>query len=151
MEYRHNPPTLEEVRASRPILRNPVREVKLGLSPLEKFALWITHKVGTMGFFILLAVWTFGWLIWNLMAPVDMRFDPAPAFVAWLFISNMIQLVLLPLIMVGQNLEGKVADQRAQADFEVNRKTEGEVEVIIAHLENQNELLLELVKKIDRK
>ena len=53
--------------------------------------------------------------------------------------------------MVGQNLEGKFAEQRAQADFEINKKAEHEVEIVIAHLENQNELLLELVRKVERK
>lgn len=151
MEYRHNLPSLEEIRSRRRIIRNPVREVKLNLSPLERFALIITHRVGTMGFFFILTAWTFGWLMWNLWAPTAYRFDPAPAFVFWLFISNMIQLVLLPLVMVGQNLEGKVADQRAESDFEINQKSEKEIEIILAHLENQNEFLLELAKKIDRK
>lgn len=122
----------------------------MNFSPLEKFALSITRSVGTMGFFFILMLWTIGWLIWNTTAPLSLRFDPAPAFVIWLFASNVLQLVLLPLIMVGQNLEGKFAEQRAQADFDINKKAEHEVEVVIAHLENQNELLLELVRKIDR-
>ncbi|MES2214028.1 MAG: DUF1003 domain-containing protein [Patescibacteria group bacterium] len=150
MQYKHSLPTLEEVREKRPILRNPVKETKLSLSPLERFALSITRHVGSMGFFILLSIWTVGWLLWNLLAPVEARFDPAPAFVIWLFMSNMIQLVLLPLVMVSQNIESKIADRRAQADFEVNKKSEREIEVIIAHLENQSELILDLSKKIDR-
>lgn len=150
MQYKHELPTLQEVRDKRPILRNPVKETKLSLSPLERFALAITRHVGSMGFFIILSIWTIGWLAWNLLAPVDMRFDPAPAFVVWLFASNMIQLVLLPLVMVSQNIEAKVADRRAQEDFEVNKKSEREIEVIIAHLENQNDLLLNLAEKIDR-
>lgn len=85
------------------------------------------------------------------MAPVDLRFDPGPAFFIWLFVSNILQLILLPLIMVGQNLEGKYAERRAQADFEINKKAEHEIEVIIAHLENQNELILELAKKIEKR
>lgn len=148
MKNKHDLPSLEEVKRNRPVLRNPVREVRLSLSPLESFALSTTRHVGTMGFFFFLSIWTFGWLLWNLFAPADFRFDPAPAFVIWLFISNMIQLVLLPLVMVSQNLEGKVADQRAQADFEVNQKSEAEIEVIIAHLENQSETLSELINKI---
>jgi uncharacterized membrane protein len=147
MEHRHKLPTLEEVKNARPMLRNPVREVKLALSPLERFALFMTRRVGSMGFFLVLSVWTFGWLIWNLVAPAGMRFDPAPAFVIWLFISNMIQLILLPLVMVGQNLEAKVAEERAQADFEVNRKAEREIEIVIAHLENQGEMLQKILDK----
>ncbi len=151
MEYRHKTPTLEEIMGNRPILRNPVKEFKMRLSPLERFALFMTRRVGSMGFFIFLFLWTIIWLGWNIFGPVEKRFDPAPAFVIWLFISNILQLILLPLIMVGQNIESRTADARAQADFEVNQKTEKEVGVIIAHLENQNELLLELARKIDRK
>jgi uncharacterized membrane protein len=147
MELKHKLPSLEEMRNTRPLLRNPLQEVRLTLTPLEQFALSITKHVGSMGFFILLAVWTLGWLLWNLLASPPLRFDPAPAFVIWLFISNLIQLMLLPLVMVAQNIEGKMSDQRAQADFEINKKSEQEIEVIIAHLENQNALLQELIHK----
>ncbi len=151
MEYRHKVPGLEQVIESRPLLRNPIREFKMRLSPLERFALFMTRKIGSMGFFFFLLLWTVLWLGWNILGPVEHHFDPAPAFVVWLFVSNILQLILLPLIMVGQNIESRTADARAQADFEVNQKTEREVGVIIAHLENQNELILELAKKIDRK
>ncbi len=151
MEYRHNPPTLEQVRASRPMLRNPVKELKLSLSFLERFAIFMTRRIGSMGFFVFLLTWTIVWLGWNIFGPIENRFDPAPAFVIWLFVSNILQLIFLPLIMVGQNIESRSADARAEADFKINQKTEGEVEIIIAHLENQNELLLEVARKIDRK
>lgn len=150
MEYKHNPPTLAELRAYRKPIRQPHEEARMQFSPLEKFAIHVTRSVGTMGFFFLLSFWTIGWLFWNTLAPQSFRFDPAPAFVIWLFMSNVIQMVLLPLIMVGQSLEGKFAEKRAQEDYEINKKAEQEAEVIIAHLENQNELLLELIRKIDR-
>lgn len=109
------------------------------------------RHVGSLGFFFLILFWTVGWLAWNMVAPDGYRFDPAPAFVIWLFASNILQLVLLPVIMVGQNIEGRAAEWRAQKDFEINKKAEHEIEIVIAHLENQNELLMELIKKIDRK
>lgn len=151
MEYKHNLPSLSELKQNRTPVKITRKEVKVSFSALEKFALIVTRAVGTMGFFFILTFWTFGWLLWNLWAPLEFRFDPAPAFVIWLFASNVIQLILLPLVMVGQNLEGKFAEQRAQADYDINKKSEQEIEVIIAHLENQNELLLELARKIDRK
>jgi uncharacterized membrane protein len=151
MEYKHNPPSLAELRQIRKPVKHAHHEARIKFTRLERFAILVTRFVGTIGFFFLLSVWTAGWLLWNLWGPVHLRFDPAPAFVIWLFSSNIIQLVLLPLIMVGQNLEGKFAEQRAQADFEINQKAEREIEIMIAHLENQNELLLELARKIDRK
>ena len=48
-------------------------------------------------------------------------FDPFPAFVAYLLISNTIQILLMPLIMVGQNLHGRHAETRAELDFEINQ------------------------------
>jgi len=150
MEFKHTPPTLAELREHRKPLKNIRKEARLFFSSLDKFALLITHGVGTMGFFFFLTLWTIVWLLWNLYGPIGMRFDPAPAFVIWLFASNILQLVLLPLIMVAQNLEGKFAERRAQEDFEINKKAEHEIEVIIAHLENQSELMLEVIRRLEK-
>jgi uncharacterized membrane protein len=134
-------------------LRQPVRQVNLehrtGLSPLERVALWITNHVGTMGFFLLVFGWTFGWLAWNWLAPATLRFDPYPAFVLWLFLSNMVQIFLMPLIMVGQNLQARHSEARAEADFEVNTKAEREIETILLHLEQQNEIILRILHHVE--
>lgn len=121
-----------------------------GLSTLDKLALWITDHVGSMNFFFLIFAWTISWLGWNTLAPQALRFDPFPAFVLWLFISNMIQIFLMPLIMIGQNLQSKHAELRAEEDFLINKKAETEVETILKHLENQNELILEILQKIEQ-
>jgi uncharacterized membrane protein len=41
-------------------------------------------------------------------------------FVFWPFISKVIQILLLPLIMLGQNIQGRHPERRAQHDLEVN-------------------------------
>lgn len=150
MEYRHHPPSLEELKLARKPVKNPRRELKASLNALERFAVFMTRRIGSMSFFLFLLLWTVVWLGWNIFAPVEHRFDPAPAFVIWLFISNILQLIFLPLIMVAQNIESRSADKRAEQDYEVNQKAEMEVSTILEHLENQNELLMELVHKIDR-
>jgi uncharacterized membrane protein len=111
----------------------------------EKFAIWITDRVGTIGFFAIIFLWTICWLSWNMFAPKDMRFDPYPAFVLWLFMSNMIQIFLMPLIMVGQNLQAKHAEIRAETDFEVNTKAEKEIEDIKQELEEIKDILQKLL------
>jgi uncharacterized membrane protein len=60
----------------------------------------------------------------------------------------MIQLFLMPLIMVGQNLQGRHSEARAEADFEVNKKAEREIAVIIQHLENQSVALRKIMDKL---
>ena len=61
-------------------------------------------------------------------------------FVFWLFLSNLIQILLMPLIMVGQNIIGRHAEARAEHDLEINIKAEQEIEVILHHLEHQKPL-----------
>ncbi len=120
------------------------------LSKMERLALFVTDKIGTMGFFFIILAWTVIWLFWNMFAPQNFRFDPYPAFVLWLFISNLIQIHLMPLIMVGQNIQGKHAELRSEHDFETDKKAEKEIETILVHLENQQKLMLEILRRIER-
>ena len=135
-------------------LRKPIRNVnvrhKESLSALERIAVKVTDYVGSMGFFLIIFAWTLLWLGWNTLAPQDLRFDPFPAFVLWLFISNMIQIFLMPLIMIGQNLQGRHAEKRAESDFEVNIRAEKEIEVILLHLSHQNELIMKILEHIEK-
>ena len=147
----HQPSTLHEIRKNRKPIRNINIESKQKLSKLDKLAVWITDHVGTMGFFIIIFIWTAWWLGWNALAPVQMRFDPFPAFVLWLFLSNMIQIFLMPLIMIGQNLQSNHSEARAEADYEVNTKAEKEIETILMHLENQNKLIMQILERIEKK
>lgn len=117
------------------------------LKESEIFAIWITNKVGTIGSFALIFIWTFSWLSWNMFAPNHLRFDPFPAFVLWLFISNMIQIFLMPLIMVGQNLQSKHSEIRAETDYEVNLKAEKEIQGIKIELSEIKALLKTLSEK----
>ncbi len=141
---------LDELKKQRKPVRNINVNHKESLTRLEKFAVWIADRIGTMGFFFIILAWTFIWLLWNTFAPAGLRFDPFPAFVLWLFISNMIQLFFLPLIMVSQNLEKRRDELRAEHDFEVNLKTEREAEAILANLEKQEEMISKILEKIDK-
>ena len=148
---RHEPISLEQLKTLRTPVRNVNIEHREKLNMLERAALVVTQRVGTMGFFLIIFFWTAMWLGWNIFAPVEIRFDPYPAFVLWLFISNMIQILLMPLIMVGQNLQGKHAEARAEVDFEVNVKAEREIEMILQHLENQNDLILKILERLENR
>lgn len=120
------------------------------LSFADKTALAVTNRVGSVGFFALILLWTFGWLTWNTLAPAAYRFDPFPGFVLWLFISNMIQIMLMPLIMIGQNLQSRHTELRTEAEFAINQKAEREIELILKHLKQQEETLAEILKKVEK-
>lgn len=139
--------TSEERKSPRWQKRSANVEYEEQLNQVDRFAVWITEKVGTIGFFLIIFAWTFSWLSWNIFAPDRFQFDPFPAFVLWLFISNMLQIFLMPLIMVGQNLQSKHAEVRAEMDFQVNQKAEQENEQILIILEQQKKLLEEIAKR----
>lgn len=149
MTDKPEPLSLHLLRQLRTSVRHVNREHREGLSSLERTALWITNHVGTMGFFIVIFVWTVLWLGWNAIGPERLRFDPFPAFVLWLFLSNMIQIFLMPLIMVGQNLQARHSEARADADFEINTKAELEIETILGHLERQSENILRILRRLE--
>ena len=146
----NKPKTLAELQKDLKPIRNINIEHNQNLSKLDKIAMWITDHVGTMGFFLMIFVWTVAWLSWNMFAPKDWRFDPYPAFVLWLFLSNMIQIFLMPLIMIGQNLQANHSEARAEADFDVNIRAEQEIETILLHLENQNELIIKILDRLEK-
>lgn len=146
-----SPPCFQEIKNSRKPVRSVNVEHKKSLSRLDRSALFITEKVGSMGFFVLVFAWTILWLGWNMVAPISLRFDPFPAFVLWLFISNVMQIFLMPLIMVGQNFQNQHAEIRAEADFEINTKAEQEINAILLHLEYQNTLILKILQSLEHK
>lgn len=136
---------------------NVNKEYLKQLTKTERFSLLITTKVGTLGSFLLIVGWTVVWLGWNLLAPDEYKFDTAPTFLAWLFISNVIQICLMPLIMIGQNVQAKHAQLRAdhhyQSDIDANirldmitkmmvtlNKTSAEIHTIAGELKTQKEI-----------
>lgn len=143
--------SFEEIKKTIKPVRNVNIEQKEKLSRLEKFAVWVTENIGTMGFFFFILAFNIVWIGWNVLAPNEMIFDPGWSFLVLLFINNILQILFMPLIMVGQNLQGRHSEARAEADFEINTKSEMEIEAILTHLENQEEMIGEILKKIESK
>ena len=137
-----------------PPVRNVNKVASNELSKLDRFAISITDRVGSMAFFLTILAWTVIWCGYNIIASEVhalhwKSFDPFPAFVAYLLISNVIQILLMPLIMVGQNVQGRHSEVRAELDFEINQKAEKEVMVILHHLEHNTNLLIQLMHHLD--
>lgn len=108
------------------------------LTKTDKLALFIVKRVGTMGFFYVCAT----------LVTIPIFVAPALPIVQYIS-SGYLQLILLPLIMVGQNLQGRHAELRAQHDYETNVKAEKEIEAILLHLEKQDELMLDILRRIE--
>jgi len=136
---------------------NVNEEFAQSFTPLERLALQMTERVGSVGFFLLILAWSMAWLFWNMLAPRGLRFDPAPAFVLWLFLSNLIQITLMPLLLVGQNLQSRHAALRSESDYQVNVESRKRIDVMLRHLERlearagrQGELIMEILDRLHR-
>jgi len=139
---KHNTIPLEELKK----LKKPVNanvKHKENLTILDKIAIHITSLVGTMWCAI-------AFTLLALISLPDAIKGGKVTIISWVA-QTFLQLVLLSVIMVGQNLQNKHSEARAESDFDVNVKAELEIETILQHLENQNEAILEIQKKLEEK
>lgn len=130
--------TVKELREASVPIKNPNVVHRSHLSKLDTAALFVTNKIGSMGFFFACVI----------LVTVPLIFTQAISIVQYIS-SGILQLILLPLIMIGQNLQGRHAEIRAQHDFDTNVKAEKEIETILLHLEKQDEMMLEILKRIE--
>lgn len=139
--------TVAELLKLRKPIRNSFAVHKENISSAEKFAVWMSSHVGSLGFFLIVIIWTIFWLFWNIIGPQEFRFDPYPAFQTWVFIANVIQLSLMPMILIGQNIQSKASEVKENEEYELNVRQERELEAILLILEKQNKILDQLNKK----
>ena len=129
-------------------VKNPNDTFQEQLKPTQKLALFVTERVGTMGFFFIVLTWTVLWLAWNILAPKGLKWDPYPAFVLWLIISNILQILLMPLLLIGQNIQGMRSDIRGEHDYETDKRAEKEINTVLLNFQKQEKLILEILDKI---
>jgi uncharacterized membrane protein len=136
-------------------LRKPLRKAhevhKESQSLGERFAAAISKNVGSVTFFIIILVWTTLWLIWNTFGPDHLSFDPSPTFQTWVFLANVIQLSLMPLILVGQNMQAKANVIKENEEYQLDTQNSREIETILLLLEKQNKIIEELKDKLSTK
>lgn len=99
-----------------------------------KIGLAITTLVGTMVCGYVFAV------IALLSLPSAISSRNLTIIIAWVS-SNFLQLVLLPVIIVGQNIQAKASDKRAEQTFLDAEAVLHEAQQIQAHLAEQDKLL----------
>jgi hypothetical protein len=105
-----------------------------------KVALVITAAVGSM--------WcAYAFALLDLISlPTAIRGGPA-TIVTWLA-QTFLQLVLLSIIMVGQNVQAAAADKRSEATYHDASATLHEVAHVQGHLAAQDELLSRIAERI---
>lgn len=116
-----------------------VNDERVGVN--GKLGLFITTIVGTMWaayLFTLLAL---------ISLPSAVRSGDSIIIVAWIA-QTFLQLVLLPIIIVGQNIQAKAADRRADETYKDAEAVLHECVQIQAHLTAQDQALQEQIAEL---
>lgn len=139
-EYKQHP-HIEARKAKGPAVskRHQARKAELGLN--ERIGLAVTKRVGTMW----AAYVFFGLSLVSLPAAISSANEIV--IVSWIA-QTFLQLVLLPIIIVGQNIQSKSSDDRAIATYEDAGAILEESKEIQAHLGVQDEALSTLVERV---
>jgi hypothetical protein len=134
-EYIQHPCTTLHLtgRAPKPV---KVNDGRVGLN--GRIGLLITTLVGTMVCGYVFAI------IALISLPSAITSHNLTVIIAWVS-SNFLQLVLLPIIIVGQNLQAKATDTRAVQTYEDAEAVLHEAIEIQKHLEAQDAVLQQLI------
>lgn len=136
--FRHVPhPRIRERSTEKPPLTTDER---VGVN--GKIGVFITAVVGTMWaayLFTLLAL---------VSLPAAIRSGSQLIIVAWVA-QTFLQLVLLPVIIVGQNVQARAADKRAQQTYSDAEAILHECLQLQAHLQAQDSILDDVVRRLD--
>ncbi|GHF04798.1 MULTISPECIES: DUF1003 domain-containing protein [Streptomyces] len=105
-----------------------------------KVAILVTRAVGSM--------WcAYAFALFDLISLPEAIRGGAAAIVSWVA-QTFLQLVLLSVIMVGQNVQAAASDKRSEATFHDASATLHEVAHVQSHLAAQDVLLTRIAEKI---
>jgi uncharacterized membrane protein len=138
----------------RTLVRRPtVRQDAFGI-----FAEQFARFMGTARFLIYMTLFVIFWVVWNLLAPVDLRFDNYP----FIFLTLMLSLqasYAAPLILLAQNRQevrdrvineqDRQANARAHADMEFLAREVASLRMALGEVATRDFLRSELRNLVD--
>lgn len=133
---------LQAIRQRYPV-EHPEHSHRRRLTRLDRTALAFTSITGDVRFFVIAGILIICWMLWNSAAPRPLRFDPFPAFLILLGATKLVQLLFMPLIMVGQHLESKRAKAHAETAHRAAMRDAEETELVLSRLDEIEALLNE--------
>jgi len=143
-EYIRHPRATELARVGHPIKTNDLRQAKssnIFIRFNAKFGLRITLVVGTM--------WcAYIFTILALFALPSAIKQGTYFIIVWLS-SSFLQLVLLPIIIVGQNIQAAASDKRAEETYKDAEAVLRESEEIQKHLLAQDEVISAIMAHLE--
>jgi uncharacterized membrane protein len=109
----------------------------LGLN--TRLGVFVTRKVGSMWSVYITVALVCGWIVLATTGPLH-KSDPYP-FPFLLFLGNLVQLMLVFVILVGQGVFGRSADRRSKQTFADAENILQEVTTLHSHLQEQDRIL----------
>jgi uncharacterized membrane protein len=122
------------------MVRNVNQEHKEKLSIFDKIAIFITKIVGTMWCAIAFTI------IALIGLPYALNSGTAET-ITWV-VQTFLQLVLLSVILAGQNLQNRHSELRADADYENNINVRKDTEILMKRLDDIEKNKLDKIIKI---
>ena len=131
-----------------PPVRDLNREVDRKLTTPDRIATDFARLVGSWTFVLAQAGLMFVWVVLNALNLIN-RWDPYP-FQFLNFILSMEAAVWVSLVLMASNRQADRDRLRAQHDYELDVKAEEELKALMNHLMHQDEILLQIVNRLDR-
>jgi uncharacterized membrane protein len=117
------------------------------LSRGQRVADGLAKVMGSWTFIIVQSILLACWITANVLAIVQ-RWDPYPFILLNLALSFQAAYAA-PIIMMSQNRQAAKDRLMAEQDYVVNVKAEEELKAIMIHLEQQDEVMIDLLKRIE--
>src|SRR5713101_4942168 len=134
---------LRELRAQKPARQAP----KPALTRGAALADWVAETVGSWRFIIIQSVLLGIWIVLNMMAFIN-HWDPYP-FILLNLVLSFQAAYAAPIIMMSQNRQAHLSERRNHLDLQINLLAELEIEAIMHHLEQQDEVMIDILRRLE--
>jgi uncharacterized membrane protein len=144
-------------RHDHPPVKNANVELDEHLTMGQRVADFVTGMLGSWPFIITQTAVLFAWVLVNvylvsmvLFKPGYLKaWDPYP-FILLNLVLSLQAAYTGPVVMMSQNRQAERDRLSAQLDYEVNQKAEQEIEIIMNHLAHQDELIGQIIERLDK-
>jgi uncharacterized membrane protein len=131
-----------------PPVRDLNRETERRMTLADRVAVDFTRLVGSWIFVLAQLGLMVVWVVLNALSLIN-HWDPYP-FQFLNFILTLEVAAWVSLVLMAFNRQGDRERIRAQNDYELNIKAEEELKALMNHLMHQDEILLQIINRLDR-
>jgi uncharacterized membrane protein len=128
-------------------VKNVNQAVEQSMTFGERASDAFASTMGSWPFIIIQSIVLVGWIALNVTAYI-LHWDPYPFILLNLALS-LEAAYSAPIIMMSQNRQADKDRLAAEEDYHVNTKAEEELKSVMLHLEQQDEMMLDLLRRLE--